>query len=162
MKDLHLPVFSNTCGKLYNDYIVLASSNNERTLPLTSVKKIKFRQSIGLSSFAFMLLPFALLFVPNFINDADDIFLKVILYGLGILSLVAGILMAERVYTVKIYTVNNAVLKIKLIEENKRDAKKFVAETRKLLAISKAIVKAERTEQRTAENIYTTANVVKA
>lgn len=160
MKDSHGPVFANTCGKLYNDYIILASSHSERTLPITSVKKITLVKSVALNSALFMAVPLMLLTLPRVIEDPDDVVLKIMLYALGVISLLAGIMTTKINYAVKIRTVNNSVLKVNLIEENKKESKKFVDAAKKLIFHAKAIKKAELSEQRTAENIYNTANVI--
>jgi hypothetical protein len=159
MKNSHLPVFGNTCGKLYEDYILLASENRERTLPLNSVKKITFSKSIALGSLLFMLLPCVLFVMPQFLN-ADDIVAKILMYGVGIVFLAVSIVKAEKKYAVKLYTKSGTVLKVRLIKENMRDAQKFVLETTKLLHKNKAAIKAAAADERLAENIFAAAPVL--
>lgn len=142
MNDNYLPLFGNTCGKIYNEYILLASENNERTLPLSSVKKITFSKRISLNSLLFTFLPAVLLVVPQFM-ESEDVFIKIVLYVLGILFLAISVYKAEMISKVNIFTTNGSVLKINVIKDNRREAKKFVAEATKLIVASKA----ERSEQ---------------
>lgn len=157
MKNSHLPLFGNTCGKLYKDYIVLASANRERTLPLNSVKKIRFSKDITITSLLFMLVPGTLFILPEFF-ESDDTFIKALLYATGILFFALSIFKAERSYTVKIFTNSGSVLKITLLKENMRDAKKFVLEANKQLDSNVAIRKAAAAEERLAENIFSVVN----
>jgi hypothetical protein len=161
MKDSLLPVFGNTCGKLYDDYILLASENNERTLPLNSVKKITFKSRIALSSLLFMVLPALFFVLPQFMEN-EDAFIKAFIYAIGILFIGVSIFKAEKKHSVNIVTKNQSVFKVRVISENIRDAKKFTQEANKLLIKNEAMLKSELSEQRTAETIFTTAGGVMA
>jgi len=157
MKNLNLPLFGNTCGKLYDEYIVLASANRERTLPLNSVKKVTFTKSIAISSLLFMLLPGVLFILPYFLSS-EDAFIKVLLYAIGSIIIAFSIFKAEQKYAVKVYTKNGSVLTVKLIKENMHDAKKFVSAAATLIAKNEAALKVAAADERLAGNIFSSVS----
>ncbi|MXN93259.1 hypothetical protein GR160_18685 [Flavobacterium sp. Sd200] len=159
MKNLQQPIFGNTCGKLYEEYIVLASANREKTLPLNSIKSIALSSSISLNSLLFMLLPLMLLLLPQLMGKEDGV-IKISFYVMGCLFLVLSIIKAQRKYRIKIITSNGGALKIRVARENLKDAQKFTASVSKQLLKNDAKSKAILAEERLASAVFSTANVL--
>lgn len=127
------PIFSNSCGKLYPNKIVLASANKETTHPLQSISKLTFRKSFETSSFLFMLLPCALFIFPRFLNS-DENFIKLFLYSLGALMLVLSIVMGKKKYSLTMHLVNGTKRSVRVWEGNTKEAQKFVTQANALCA----------------------------
>ena len=126
MKKLETPVFNNSCGKIFNDKIVLASSHREDELAFEDVKKVKFGMTTSLKSLMWALLPssiFVLLYLERQKLDSSIFFLlSFVAIGISVFSLI----MADKSYYILFKTNDDLNVKVKVSVDNKKDAKKFV------------------------------------
>jgi len=127
MQSLNSPVFSNTCGKIYPEKIVLASAYKETAYPISNIKKLTFRRSFETTSFLFMLLPCALFILPSFLTT-EEVFSKYFLYAVGTIMLVLSIVMGKKKYSLNMYLADGSQRTVRVWEENTKEAKKFIAQ----------------------------------
>jgi len=139
MKNREMPLFSNTCGKLFTDDIVFASAHKENTIPLHRVKSIAFKKSVTKGSLLFIIMPLVLFGLPYFVKP-DETFVKIFLYGLGALLLAVCLLKAEKKYTIRIRMHNGTFYTIRVMKENIKDAQKFVSQASKLINAPQTVI----------------------
>lgn len=132
-------IFSNSCGKLYPDKIVLASANKETSYPLQSVSKLTFSKSFETTSFLFMLLPCTLFIFPRFLNS-DESFIKFFLYGIGLSMLILSIVKGKRKYLLSMYLTNGTKRSVRVWEGNTKEAQKFINQANALCASKSTII----------------------
>jgi hypothetical protein len=144
MQSLNSPFFSNTCGKIYPEKIVLASAYKETAYPVSNIKKLTFRKSFETTSFLFMLLPCALFILPRFLNS-DETFIKYFLYAVGAVMLVLSIVMGKKKYSLNIYLADGSQRTVNVWEENTKEAKKFIAQANAVVS-RKASVATQNSE----------------
>ena len=120
-----MPLFNNSCGKLFNDKIVLASAHREEEIEFKEIKKIKFGFNISLKSVMWALMPssiFVLLYLQRAMLDgAMFILLSFVAIGISVFSVV----MAEKSYYVLIKLKGGQNVRVRVSVDNKKDAKKF-------------------------------------
>ncbi|MFP9098738.1 hypothetical protein ACLI09_06775 [Flavobacterium sp. RHBU_24] len=126
------PLFANTCGKIFNDHVVFASSMKERCFKLKEISKISFKKRYETGSILFALLP-AILFFAAYFTNKDDTFVKCMFITLGILGIAVSLYNAKVNYTLKIVAVNGSKCSISVWEGNKNDAQKFVQSANALI-----------------------------
>ena len=126
------PVFANTCGKIYPDHIILASSHKESSYRLDVVKELTFRVGLETQSILFILLPALLLIVPYF-SDSEDTFIRILFIGLGIALMAVAIAKTTKKYTLSIVMQEGRKHSISIWEGNKSDAQKFADKANALL-----------------------------
>jgi len=117
-------VFANSCGKIYTDRIILASSNKESSYGLATVKKLTLKVRLETQSMLFILLP-ALLFIVPYFSDSEDTFARILFIGLGIALMALAIAKATKKYTLSIVMQKGPKKSIGIWEGNKKDARKF-------------------------------------
>ena len=133
MKKLHMPLFSNSCGKIFANTIVLASANNETELSLQSIKKFSFKKSITPSSLFFIMLPLMLLVLPSFI-EKDETFIASLFYIIGALLLITAIFKAEKAFSFTVYMKDGTARSVSVWEGNRSDAKQFVTKANEMVS----------------------------
>lgn len=126
MKKLEMPLFNNSCGKLFNDKIILASAHRENEIEFKEVKKIKFGMNTDLKSIMWALMPtsiFVLLYMQRNMLDAPMFFLlSFVVIGISVFT----VAMSEKSYYVLVKMRDGENLKLRVSSDNKKDAKKFV------------------------------------
>jgi len=132
-------IFSNSCGKLYPDKIVLASASKETSYPLQSISKLAFKKSFETKSFLFMLLPCTLFVFPRLLNS-DENFIKLFLYALGVCMLVLSIVKGKKKYTLTMYLTNSTTRSVSVWEGNIKEAQKFVSQANALCASKSTVI----------------------
>jgi hypothetical protein len=133
MNTLDTPQFSNSCGKLFADKIIFASSDKETEIDLQNVKNAAFTSRPKFQSLVFMLLPLLLFAFPIFIHDAE-LFLKILFFGVGLLFLIVSVIKAQKNYTLSLYLKDGTSISINVWEGNRREAQKFADMIRAKLA----------------------------
>lgn len=121
MNDNDLPLFSNTCGKVYIDRIVFASALKETTITPQSLKKVTFSRSIAISSIVIMVLSCILFTSPLYLPQAEIFFI------IGLMFLILSIAKAKKIYSITLYMKDGSTRTIKVWEGNRNDASKFVS-----------------------------------
>lgn len=128
------PLFANTCGKIFNGHIVLASSNKESEYPVDNLKKLTLRKRYATGSIVFTFLPGILLLVPYFSNGEEAI-VKILFIGMGLAGLAIAVSKIKKRYLLHIETVTGSNSAISVWEGNKNDAQKFADRVNRLIAI---------------------------
>jgi membrane protein CcdC involved in cytochrome C biogenesis len=116
--------FSNSCGKIFADEIILATAHKESVIAVNDIKKVSFTSRPKPQSLLFVALP-AVLFVFPFFNHSTDTFLNVLLIGLGVLLMAVSLynLNKQHTLTVKLATGNSIAINVS--PRNIKEAKKF-------------------------------------
>lgn len=125
MKKLDTPLFNNSCGKIFNDKIVLASANKEDEIELDEIKRVKFGLTVSVKSLMWALLPssiFVLLYLERAKLDSIMFFL---LSFVAIGITVTAVIMAEKSCYLLIKLHDGINIRVRVAIDNKKDAKKF-------------------------------------
>jgi hypothetical protein len=138
MSDDSLPLYSNTCGKLYADKIIFASALRETAFTPAEIKGISLQRHIRSSSLFFIALPCILFFLPYFLSDEEH-GLRVMLVLAGALMLLMSVYKAEKVYSLKLSLTNGRVITWQIWKGNITDAKKFIKNVRASLKHAKPV-----------------------
>jgi len=154
MENSDMPLFSNTCGKLFCDSVVFASSKDEVIIPLQDIKQIAFKKSVLWSSLFILVLPIAVFALGRFFVSKDDAFVRGFLYTIAILFSVICVLKAEKKHTLRIKQNSKASLIIRVSGHNVNDAQKFVDKARNLLKQHQSDLKNKAAEANKTEVAY--------
>ncbi len=137
-----MPLFSNTCGKLYADTVVFALVNREFILPVEDIKYISLKKSINLSNLLYLALPAAVFILSRLVRD-DDTFIKVFLCGIAFAFTVICLVKVQKKYTVRIKMVNGSLKTIHVAKANYNDAQKFIYKATELIKEQRAFANNE-------------------
>ena len=97
-----MPLFNNSCGKIFNDRIILASPHRENHVKFESVQKFEFVTRISIKSLLWVLISSSFFFILYLERNLEGwIFSIIALIALGftILSLV----MVEKNYQILVH-----------------------------------------------------------
>ena len=130
MQELEIPLFSNTCGKLFADRIVFASANREKEILPQTLSRLTFTGSLTIGSILYMLLFLAIAGGALFINIATVF--KLGLFSMSMLLLLWFVLKGKRKYAINIYFKDGSARSIRVWEGNRKDAQKFVEQANRL------------------------------
>jgi hypothetical protein len=133
MNPLETPLFSNSCGKLFSDKILLATSNNESVYQLQNVHNIAFKTRPQIKSLLFLVFPALLFSFPLFIHDAA-FFLKAVFFVVGILFAILTLTNLQKNYTLTLYLKDKTSRSITVWEGNRKEAQKFAEKVKAKLA----------------------------
>ena len=126
MKKLDTPLFNNSCGKIFQDKLVLASANREEEIEFEDIKKIKFGVTTSIKSLMWALLPssiFVLLYLERNKLDSAMFFL---LSFIAIAITTVSLIMADKSYYLLIKLEEGLNIRVRVAVDNKKDAKKFM------------------------------------
>jgi hypothetical protein len=124
MKELDIPQFSNTCGKLYADKIVLATSNNESYIDIDKIHKVAFTARPELKSMLFIMLPLVLFALPMIMHE-PDFFTKALFMTVGLVFLTIAVFQINNVYTLSLKLKDGTSMNINVWQGNRKEAQKF-------------------------------------
>ncbi len=126
MISLETPQFSNSCGKIFTDKIILATAHRESEVAVKDIKKISFTGRPQPKGLFFVALPVMLLAFP-FITNEKDWFVNGIFIILGVLLTGFSLTQLSKVYTLNVKLNDGNTINIKVWEGNQKEAKKFVS-----------------------------------
>ncbi|MNK24473.1 hypothetical protein D3C87_427790 [compost metagenome] len=121
-----MPLFNNSCGKVFKDKVILASPNRENHIKFDNIKKLEFVTRISFNSLLWVLISCSFFFILYLERNLEGwIYFLIFAVALGftILSLV----MVEKNYHILLRLNDGSEKKITVSKDNKKDAKKFVA-----------------------------------
>lgn len=120
MNDNDLPLFSNTCGKLYIDRIVFASALKETSITPKHLKKVTFNRGVTISSIVIIVLSCILFASPLYLPQAEIFFI------IGLAFLILSIAKVKKTYSINLHMKDGTIRTISVWEGNRKDASKFV------------------------------------
>lgn len=126
-------LFSNSCGKLFTDYVVFATAYKETEIKLTDVKNISFSWYFSRSGLAFIFLPLPLLVMAFYFPESDS-GLKISTGFLGLLFMALSAINARRHFVLKLMLKSGKVLQWNVWQGNRKDTRKFIKHLNKQLA----------------------------
>lgn len=139
MKKLDTPLFNNSCGKIFQDKLVLASANREEEIEFEDIKKIKFGVTTSIKSLMWALLPssiFVLLYLERNKLDSAMFFL---LSFIAIAITTVSLIMADKSYYLLIKLEEGLNIRVRVAVDNKKDAKKFMDIANRKISKSKRV-----------------------
>jgi hypothetical protein len=126
MTTLETPQFSNSCGKIFADKIVLATAHKESEVALSDITKINFIVRPQPKSLFFAALPAMLIALPYMTNEKDGLIIgffiavSLILTGVALYNL-------NKKYTLSVKLATGNSMSINVWQGNQKEAQKFVA-----------------------------------
>lgn len=133
MTNLEMPIFSNTCGKLFTDKVIFASALRETEIDTREIKNISFAGSVKTSSLLFLAVPAMLVFIPYFFFHESDVFLKFLVTVLGVAFFTIAVIKAQKSYRLKVNLKNGETITWNVWQGNMREANKFVEQVKSRL-----------------------------
>ncbi|MES2487806.1 MAG: hypothetical protein V4581_17900 [Bacteroidota bacterium] len=133
MNNLETPQFSNSCGKLFPDRVLLATSSREAEFELNKVSNVSFKGRPQIKSLLFLAFPIILFILPLFVHNAD-VFIKVVFAVIGILFLIITLFNIQKKYTLTLYLKDNTRRSIDVWQGNRKEAEKFAEKIKIKLA----------------------------
>ncbi len=120
-----MPVFTNSCGKIYADNVIFAFSTGEKKLITEKLKTVKFSQRITPRSLAFIVLPLLAYTVLDHIKNFNGLFRVA---GYAAMLIIAGLASyySEKEYSIYLVMDDGSKMAIRVSKNNRNDAKKFV------------------------------------
>lgn len=125
--------FSNSCGKIFADEIILATAHKESVVAIKDIKKVSFTSRPKPQSLLFVALP-AILFVFPFFNNTTDTFMNVVFIGLGILLMGISLYNMNKQHTLTVKLATGSSIAINVLPHNIKEAKKFAGMVRAKMA----------------------------
>jgi hypothetical protein len=120
-----MPVFSNSCGKIYTDNVVFAFSNGEKELTMEKIKAVRFTERLTPRSLAFILLPLLVYPAIDHIKNFNGLFRVggyVAMFGVAAMAFDYS----EKEYSISVVMNDRSKMTIRVSKDNRKDAKKFV------------------------------------
>jgi len=153
MKNFDVPLFSNTCGKLYTDAVVFASVSKESIIPIRDIKNISFKKSVVWSSLFFIPVPLAVFALSCLVSN-NDAFVKMFLYFIGVLFMAICVFKVKKKYTIYIRMENKSLYAIRVAKDNIKDAQKFIYKATELIKEQRALAKIAATAYKKEEAAF--------
>ena len=120
-----MPVFANSCGKIYSDNVIFAFRNGEKKLIIEKLRTVKFSQTITPRSLALIALPLLAYPILDYIKNFNGLFR---LAGYAAMFGIAAFAFyySEKEYSIFLVMDDGSKMGISVSKDNKKDAKKFV------------------------------------
>lgn len=130
MNDSELPLFSNTCGKLFQDKVIFASAVRETEIRAEDIKDVQLATSVSAQSLLFLLVPLPLFVMPFFLQPAEGA-LKICIAAIGCLMMAMAVYKARREYKLRLYLKNGTLIEWYVWRGNYKEAQNFVKKLKK-------------------------------
>ncbi len=132
MNDSELPLFSNTCGKLFQDKVIFASAVRETEVKADDIKDVQLAMSISAQSLLFLLVPLPLFVMPFFLQPTEGA-LKVCIAAIGCIMMAMAVYKARKEYKLRLYLKNGMLIEWYVWRGNYTEAHNFVQKVRRRL-----------------------------
>lgn len=119
------PIFSNTCGILYDDKVVFAFDNGQKEIPLSKIKSAVFRQRITNGFLLLILLPLPGYAVLDYMRNFYGLS-RFMGYGVAIVISGMAYYYAKKKYHISLEMVSGSQFTIRVSENNRKDASRFI------------------------------------
>jgi len=120
-----MPLFNNSCGKIFRDRIIFASSNRENKIEADSIERVKFVGRVSLKSLLWVGISssfFGILYLERNLDGWMYALISIVALAFTVLSLV----MLEMNYHILLQMKDGSEKRITVTKDNKKDARKFV------------------------------------
>ena len=120
-----LPLFNNSCGKIFRDEVVFASSNRENHLKTESIQGLKLKGTVSLKSLGWVAISssfFGILYLERNIEG----WMYGLIFIIALLFTGLSLYMLERNYYILLVKKDGTQYKIRVDKDNRKDAQKFV------------------------------------
>ncbi|WP_294820640.1 hypothetical protein [uncultured Flavobacterium sp.] len=126
------PIFSNTCGMLFDDKVVFAFDNGEKQIPLSKITAAHFRERITNGFLMLILLPLPVYGLLDYIKNFDGL---ARVTGYAIAAAISGLAYynARKIYRIALDMVSGSEFTIRVSANNRKDASKFINKLQKKL-----------------------------
>jgi len=129
-----MPLFNNSCGKIFSDKVILASPNRENHVKFESIEKLEFKTQVSFNSLLWVLISSSF-FMILYLERNLDIWLYAIIGAVAFGFTVLSLIMLEKNHHIMLHLNDGSTTKINVAKDNMKDAKKFVdiAKKKKML-----------------------------
>lgn len=120
-----MPLFNNSCGKIFRDEVVFASSNRENHLKAESIQGLKLKGTVSLKSLGWVIISssfFGILYLEKNLEG----WMYGLIFILALIFTGLSLYMLERHYYILLVKKDGTQYKIRVDKDNKKDAQKFV------------------------------------
>lgn len=124
------PIFSNTCGLLFEDRVVFAFDNGEKQFPLSKIKSASFRERITNGFLLLMAMPLPLYALLDYVRNFNGL-PRLAGYGFAVAISLAAFYFSKKKYQIALEMLNGGKFTIRVSENNKKDASKFITKLKK-------------------------------
>ena len=118
-------LFNNSCGKIFRDEVVFASSNRENHLEAESIQGLKLKGTVSLKSLGWVIISssfFGILYLEKNLEG----WMYGLIFILALIFTGLSLYMLERHYYILLVKKDGTQYKIRVDKDNKKDAQKFV------------------------------------
>ncbi|MEL1245277.1 hypothetical protein AAEO56_13455 [Flavobacterium sp. DGU11] len=121
----NMPLFSNSCGKIYADDVVFAYDNGEKRIAIEKIKAVNFDTRLTRKALLLLFLPLPV-FLFIYLEKTTHNLLR--LMGLGTMLAIFGlaVFFAEKKYRITIIMADGSKKSISVSKANRKDAKFFL------------------------------------
>ncbi|WP_116789862.1 hypothetical protein [Flavobacterium psychrotrophum] len=123
-------VFTNTCGKIFRNQLILATSKRDSSLSYDEIKSISYEKKRNKSDLLIAILPAMLIAISFFLKEHES-FLKILFITLGILGMAAVFFKGQTRYVVIVRKTDGKSITVRAA--GKREAEKFAGHANSVL-----------------------------
>lgn len=123
-------VFTNTCGKIFRNRLVLATPKHETLLSYDEIKNISFDKKRKKGDLLVALLP-AVLIVISFFLKKEESTIKLLFIILGVVGIALALFKAQARYVVIVKKTDSRSITVRAA--GKREAEKFASQANGIL-----------------------------
>ncbi len=132
MEKLEVPLYFNSCGKIFEDRLIFASAYKENIFDVSDIGKVSMRKKLGFKSVLSLLLPFGLVGILYLERDLDFI-VQAITVVLTLIFFIVAFVNTEMKYYIILQLKSTKNVKIRISKSNKKDAGKFVEKAKSVI-----------------------------
>mgnify|MGYP006145011481 CR=1 FL=1 len=132
MEKLEIPLYFNSCGKIFEDRLIFASAYKENIFDVSDIGKVSMRKKLGFKSVLSLLLPFGLIGILYLERDLDFI-VQATTVVLTLIFFIVAFVNTEMKYYIILQLKSTKNVKIRISKNNKKDAGKFVEKAQSLI-----------------------------
>lgn len=121
-----MPLFNNSCGKIFKDKVILASPNRENHVKFDNIEKLEFVTRVSFKSLLWVLISSSFFFILYLERNLEG-WIYFLIFAVALGFTVLSLAMVEKNYHILLRLNDGSEKKISVSKDNKKDAKKFVS-----------------------------------
>lgn len=121
-----MPLFNNSCGKIFKDKVILASPNRENHIKFDNINKLEFVTRVNFKSLLWVLISSSFFFILYLERNLEG-WIYFLIFAVALGFTILSLAMVEKNYHILLRLNDGSQKKISVSKDNKKDAKKFVA-----------------------------------
>ena len=125
-----MPLFNNSCGKIFRDKVIFASSHRENKIKSDSIERVSFVGRVSLKSLLWVGISSSF-FGIMYLERNLDLWMYAIIGIVALAFTILSLAMLEMNYHILLEMKDGSEKRISVTKDNKKDARKFVAAYKK-------------------------------